>query len=266
MKFGIREVCNCHFEHLNGNRDFDIDTAKMSTLESGSTTVYAPGGRGFARLSAWEGEKTVTFTIEDALLTKKSLSALLGEDFNDGRIRVKTTSFAGYYKITADTLVRNVENGEDEYCKITIYKAKLQSNVNLSMAPSGDPSTFTFTFDAFPVDDDVIYDCAIGAGEGVAPATTAILYLNGVKYTASLAGGNRLYYEEGGSALTLEAYNEVQEEVVDSEIFKNDDGQNLGGSASNGIINGDLYKAYIPDGEEFIIPLAPGSTTYWYAI
>lgn len=174
MKFGIREVCNCRFEHLDGNRNFIIDTARMSTLESASTTVYAQGGRGFARLAAWEGEKTVTFTVEDAILTNDSLVALLGADFdNSGKIRVKSTSFAGYYKITADTLVRNIDDGADEPAKITIHKAKLQSNINLSMAPNGDPSTFTFTFDAFATTVDgepgVIYDFAIGAvGEGTA--------------------------------------------------------------------------------------------------
>jgi hypothetical protein len=80
MKFGIREVCNCEFTSTDGKGlNFEIDTAKMSALESSSTTVYAQGGRGNSRLTAWEGEKTVTFTIEDAILTSASLQALLGE-------------------------------------------------------------------------------------------------------------------------------------------------------------------------------------------
>lgn len=32
-----------------------IDSAKTSTLEGASTTVYATGGRGNARLITWEG-------------------------------------------------------------------------------------------------------------------------------------------------------------------------------------------------------------------
>ena len=73
MKFGIREVCDCKFTSQDGkDLDFTINTAKMSTLESASTTVYAQGGRGFSRLAAWEGEKTLTFTIEDAILTTES--------------------------------------------------------------------------------------------------------------------------------------------------------------------------------------------------
>ena len=61
MKFGIREVCDCAFVSLDGKGpNFTIDTATMSTIESASTTVYAQGGKGYARLAAWEGEKTLT--------------------------------------------------------------------------------------------------------------------------------------------------------------------------------------------------------------
>ena len=271
MKFGIREVCNCHFEHLNGNRDFDIDTAKMSTLESGSTTVYAQGGRGFARLSAWEGEKTVTFTVEDALLTTQSLAALLGEDFNDsGRLRIKSTSFAGYYKITADTLVRNVDNGEDEFCKITIYKAKLQSNVNISMSPSGDPSTFNFTFDAFPatVDGDptVIYDLAIGAdpyNADSAPVTRAIIQdYSGNKISAEVAGGNYILIEPGASALSLYR-GDAQGNIEEEQAFVSSDSGPI--SLERGIINSLTFKTYeFSDYGDTLIPVEAGSTTYWF--
>lgn len=43
MKFGIREVCDCKFTKLSGVGpvEFIIDTAKMSTLDNSSSTVYA---------------------------------------------------------------------------------------------------------------------------------------------------------------------------------------------------------------------------------
>jgi hypothetical protein len=43
MKFGIREVCDCKFTKLSGvgPDKFEINTAKMSTLDSSSSTVYA---------------------------------------------------------------------------------------------------------------------------------------------------------------------------------------------------------------------------------
>ena len=130
MKFGIREVCDCVFTSRDGNNlNFTIDTAKMSTLESASTTVYAQGGRGFARLAAWEGEKTVTFTVENAILTEESFAALLGKaavsNTASKRYTVSANNFAGYYTVTAQTLWRDIDSGSDYAATITIPKAKL---------------------------------------------------------------------------------------------------------------------------------------------
>ena len=89
MKFGVREIANVVFRAKApvriGNKTFQtgqpvlyIDTAKTSTIEGAATTVYAQGGRGNARLVAWEGEKTLTFTVEDALISPVGLSVLTG--------------------------------------------------------------------------------------------------------------------------------------------------------------------------------------------
>jgi hypothetical protein len=96
---------------------------------------------------AWDGEKTVTFTVEDALISKEAFWALTGASIEGNRYKIKPTSFAGIYSIEAYTFMRD-EDGADHLTKIVIPKAKLQTTLNLSMAPSGDPSTFTFTFDA----------------------------------------------------------------------------------------------------------------------
>lgn len=89
MKFGVREIANCVFKAKTsmkiGSSNFKagqpvlyIDTAKTSTLEGAATTVYAQGGRGNSRLIAWEGEKTLTFTVEDALLSPIGFAILSG--------------------------------------------------------------------------------------------------------------------------------------------------------------------------------------------
>lgn len=91
MKFGVRECADvCFKAKANttiGSKTFKqgepvlyLDTAKTSTLESAATTVYAQGGRGNARLLAWEGEKTLTFTVEDALISDMGLAILSGAD------------------------------------------------------------------------------------------------------------------------------------------------------------------------------------------
>ena len=262
MKFGIREICDVVLRAKDdvkiGNQHFSadepviyFDSAKTSSVEGAATTVYATGGRGNSRLIAWEGEKTVTFTMEDALLSPLGFSILSGAGLIDasvsdpvyvhttlktratvgasdqisinlttamgdslksdqdiaektayafimekGEIKarlnpatpssgtvvfegvpdgyeqhdevtvlvdfyVKASSgayemeitpdkFGGYYYLEASTLFRRQDTGKDMAATFIIPKVKIQSNFTFSMASSGDPSTFTFTMDAFP--------------------------------------------------------------------------------------------------------------------
>ena len=89
MKFGVREIVDVVFKAADtmriGNKVFKkyqpvfmIDTATTSSLEQSTTTVYAQGGKGYARLIAWEGEKTMTFTVTDALMSPMGLTVLTG--------------------------------------------------------------------------------------------------------------------------------------------------------------------------------------------
>lgn len=287
MKFGVREICDVVLKAKSnvkiGSHTFQkgepviyFDTAKTSTMESAATTVYATGGRGNSRLIAWEGEKTLTFTMEDALISEKGLAILSGADliqasdeedgqkvtahvtetviaeaatnvhekaisikiektlntsqpiyamvldgngemsgvpvlispidtsapgssvspgatrkfyYNEGvltyvpsteeatgtnkfplfykndvimldyytdystdavQIDITPDKFAGYYYLEASTLFRRQSDGVDLPAEFIIPKVKIQSNFTFTMASSGDPSSFTFTMDAFP--------------------------------------------------------------------------------------------------------------------
>lgn len=67
QRFGSREICDVTFKALTNNQKvgnktflkgqpvFIIDTATASSMEQGTTSVYANGGKGFNRLIAWEG-------------------------------------------------------------------------------------------------------------------------------------------------------------------------------------------------------------------
>ena len=288
MKFGVREICDVVLRakaaQKIGNKVFYknepvlyFDSLKTSTLEGAATTVYAQGGRGNARLIAWEGERTVTFTMEDALISPAGFSILTGaglidaaeetmyihktektnkvsvtksgnditqvsivlsetpyvdtkkkdsEDFiyvmlldddgevisepyiatetvagntitiladesadnqsDDGyggtgenkkyrkndlknfknnsvvlvdyyvaktsgafQIDITPDKFGGNFYLEASTLFR-ATNGVDMPAEFIIPNCKIQSNFTFTMASSGDPSTFTFTMDAFP--------------------------------------------------------------------------------------------------------------------
>ena len=65
-------------------------------------------------------------------------------------ISITPDKFAGYFYIEGDTLFRRQSDGKDLAAQIIIPNAKIQTAFNFSMSPSGDPSTFTFTADAFP--------------------------------------------------------------------------------------------------------------------
>lgn len=274
MKFGVREICDVVLKakaaQKVGNKLFYknepviyFDTLKTSSMEGAATTTYANGGRGNARLIAWEGERTVTFTMEDALISAAGFMILSGaglieasedkkikvhqteqtdkvtvtstgtygeedyavsaveielsevpydapgEDYiyvmllqngevvtepyipqeftvaEDGTVNTKISlketddidkfyngcvvlvdyytekssgvqqieitpdKFGGNYYLEASTLFRDT-NGVDMPAEFIIPNCKIQSNFNFTMASSGDPSTFTFTMDAFP--------------------------------------------------------------------------------------------------------------------
>ena len=265
MLFGVREICNVVFkakdtrkigatEFHKGEPVIYFDSLKTSSFEQATTTVYAQGGRGNTRLIAWDGEKTLTFTMEDALISPEGLAILAGAklftanangdvlvahvtetinetgtgsdkgyyvskkpsaslsasvsgatatkayalllndnrevtsspisvtispdlttglgykisftdtpesgvylidyytDYSDSKtkqIDIEPQVFGGNFYIEADTLFRD-KNGTDHAAQFIIPNGKVQSNFTFSMASSGDPSTFTFTVDAFP--------------------------------------------------------------------------------------------------------------------
>ena len=114
MKFGVREICDVVLKakanQKVGNKIFYkhepviyFDTLKTSSMEGAATTVYAQGGRGNSRLMAWEGERTVTFTMEDALISPAGFMILSGAgliDATEETIYVHTTEQTNDVKVT----------------------------------------------------------------------------------------------------------------------------------------------------------------------
>ena len=113
MKFGVRQITDVVFKAKTslsiGGKTFAqgqpvlyIDSAKTSTVEGAATTVYATGGKGNTRLIAWEGQKTLTFTVEDALLSSISFAMLSGAGLFKGtsseevHFHQTTTTVAGH--------------------------------------------------------------------------------------------------------------------------------------------------------------------------
>jgi len=115
-RFGVREICDVVFKPLTsvdiGNQHFDagqpvlyIDTAKTSSLEQAVSTVYAQGGQGNPRLIGWDGEKTLTFTLEDALMSPISFATLSGAGIVKGHKAEEGKGAPIYVHATYDMVV-----------------------------------------------------------------------------------------------------------------------------------------------------------------
>ena len=130
MKFGVREICDVVLKakanQKVGNKIFYknepviyFDTLKTSSMEGAATTVYAQGGRGNSRLVAWEGERTVTFTMEDALISPAGFMILSGAGLTEAStnqtIKVHTTEQTNAVYVDGTTV--NIKLAEKPYTK-----------------------------------------------------------------------------------------------------------------------------------------------------
>lgn len=78
-KFGAKEVMDVILYDMSTNKPvIFFDTLKTSSIEVTSEKVYARGGKGNAKLITWELNKEGKLTIEDALLSPKSLELISG--------------------------------------------------------------------------------------------------------------------------------------------------------------------------------------------
>lgn len=57
-----------------------LDSLKVSTIEQTADETYATGGSGNANLIGWDFNKNITLTLQDALYTPASMSAMVGNE------------------------------------------------------------------------------------------------------------------------------------------------------------------------------------------
>ena len=142
MKFGVREICDVVLKakaaQKVGNKLFYkhepviyFDTLKTSSMEGAATTVYAQGGRGNSRLIAWEGERTVTFTMEDALISPAGFMILSGagliEAAEGATLKVHQTEQTDVVRVTANDALYGSEGYEVSAVKIGLKEKPFTS-------------------------------------------------------------------------------------------------------------------------------------------
>jgi len=60
-------------------------------------------------------------------------------------VTISPDTFPGTYRVVGDTFMRSESTGKDEPFQFVINKAKVQSNVTLTLQAEGDPTTFEMT-------------------------------------------------------------------------------------------------------------------------
>lgn len=157
-KFGIKEVADVGFYTVGTVKVdpstgavtataapvFTLDTLKVSNIEFTAEQSDARGGKGNAPLIIWDYGREATVTIEDALMSMDTLQAMFGDATNDTVVTINANKYPGTYTIVGQTYARDVD-GTDHLFTFVIYKAKVQSEVTLTMEAEGDPTVFNMS-------------------------------------------------------------------------------------------------------------------------
>ena len=108
---------------------------------------------------AFDGEKVIAF-VNPALIGAEPQNSEAGDHIrifweevleNDTgsetavEVTISPDTFPGTYKVVGDTFMRSEKTGKDEPFQFIINKAKVQSNVTLTLQAEGDPTTFEMT-------------------------------------------------------------------------------------------------------------------------
>lgn len=104
-----------------------LNTIKFKNPAAGLTAETLPTPGDHIRIF-WEDVVTPATTDESAV-----------------EVTISPDTFPGTYRVVGDTFMRSEKTGKDEPFQFVINKAKVQSNVTITLQAEGDPSTFEMT-------------------------------------------------------------------------------------------------------------------------
>ena len=188
-KFGAKEVMDVVLYDMETDKPIiQFDSLKTSSISVTSEKVYARGGKGNPKLITWETNKEATLTIEDALISPKSIELVSGIARKVGvqTIRMRQTT--------------EFDKGEN---KGKLYPLKADESGKITLA--FEPCTAANKVLVYPYDADCEEDALISTAD-------ATLEKN-VLTVAAAAGLRVVVYYDYESAETAETY------VIDAEHF-----------------------------------------------
>ena len=133
---------------------------RLINLTEGTRTQLEPTSAEAAAIEIGKGS-TITFKNPKMIDGENSSKAgtagdhvrIFWEEILDGsedpetavEVTISPDTFPGTYKVVGDTFMRSEKTGKDEPFQFIINKAKVQSNVTITLQAEGDPSTFEMT-------------------------------------------------------------------------------------------------------------------------
>ena len=158
MGFGIKEVSDVAFYkegdvvEVDGKlylKDssvkplFILDTLKVSNIENTAEQSDAKGGKGNAPLLTWDYGREITVSLQDAILSEKTLSLMFEGDAEnaDEVIEINANKYPGVYTVVGKTFAREMAGGDTIFTWF-VPRAKVNSEVTLTMEAEGDPTVF----------------------------------------------------------------------------------------------------------------------------
>lgn len=151
-KFGLKEVLDVTlYDMATGRPVIQFDSLKNTSINVTAEKVSARGGRGNPKLITWEFNKEATMTIEDALLSAKSVALVSGLEVATGSKTIPmrqatkfTTTGDGGVKDLGDLEPLTVTNGKITLAydpvddlKVFVYKYEDDCGTPLEISISG---------------------------------------------------------------------------------------------------------------------------------
>lgn len=127
----------------------DTNGAVVDWVKSSEITLASAGTAIYEGTLPVDATNALSITVANQKEATIKLDFYVVLDAKATQITIAPDDFGGTFYVEADTLYRN-QDGVDMAATLTFPKAKIQSNFTMSMAPTGDPSTFDFTMDAMP--------------------------------------------------------------------------------------------------------------------
>ena len=143
-------------DHLTGVQYPAIAASEKHPIRLINLTT---GGRTQLTANSLDGTKAINFK-NPALLGNSPVKSAKDDHIrifwetelqnNEGNetaveVTISPDTFPGTYKVVGDTFMRSEKTGKDEPFQFIINKAKVQSNVTLTLQAEGDPTTFEMT-------------------------------------------------------------------------------------------------------------------------